>query len=279
MDTSNHWYGHAHVLARYCGLDDRDPPTIWGVLQHGWHIDHGLGAGHAPPHGFPTFLWSNIGRRRGQAIGWRDYYVIGAPWVYLLTEFPEPPPRSEREGTIFYPFHTWEGADVRIEGDHHRVVEEILATESGPVTACLYYLEYEMPEVRGAYERAGFEVICHGRRGLLRRGTEPDFLYHQHEALVRHRRVASNRMCTAILYGASVGCEAGVYGDPMRYIENRIGHGEVEDGDARVRRLHPALYGVQLDDEFLQGYTHAELGMGQRATPAELREVLGWQHA
>ncbi len=226
MDTSNHWYGHAHILARYCGLDDQNPPTIWGVLQHGWNILHGFGPGHEPPYGFPKFVWSDVNVRRGQSVGWRDYYVIGAAWNYLLTEFPAPKPAAEREGTIFYPFHTWDHGAV--EGDHGRLIHEIKATESGPVTVCLYWIEYDMPEIRGAYEDAGFRVICHGKRGLFRKGTDPLFLYRQREELSKHRRVASNRLTTAVLYGASVGCEVAVYGDPMRYTEVRDEFADVQ---------------------------------------------------
>lgn len=277
MDTSNHWYGHAHILARYCGLDDQNPPIIWGVLQHGWNYLHGFGPGHEPPYGFPKFVWSDVNRRRGQAIGWRDYSVIGAPWNYLLTEFPEPPPAPERAGTIYYPFHTWDNAAV--EGDHSRLIREIKSTETGAVTVCLYWIEYDMPEVRGAYEDAGFRVICHGKRGTLKRGTDPQFLYRQHAELVRHRRVASNRLTTAIFYGASVGCEVAVYGDPMEYVDVRKGFEHVRDGNDLVHRLFPEMHGVETDPETVRGITVRELGLDQMASPEELCALFGWERA
>ena len=277
MDTSNHWYGHAHILARYCGLDDQNPPVIWGVLQHGWNYLHGFGPGHEPPYGFPKFVWSDVNRRRGQAIGWRDYAVIGAPWNYLVTEFPEPPPASERTGTIYYPFHTWDNSTV--EGDHSRLIREIKATETEPVTVCLYWIEYDMPEVRQAYEDAGFRVICHGKRGTLKRGTDPQFLYRQHAELVRHRRVASNRLTTAIFYGASVGCEVAVYGDPMQYVDVREGFEHVRDGNELVRRLFPELHGLETDPEMVREITVRELGLDQMASPEELCALFGWERA
>jgi hypothetical protein len=274
MDTSNHWYGHAHILARYCGLDDKDPPTIWGVLQHGWNVMHGLGPGHAPPYGFPKFVWSDIAVRRGQALGWRDYSVIGAPWGYLLTEFGPPPPTNERDGTIFYPFHRWDNSTV--EGDHEVLARQVLATEPGPLTVCLYFLEFDVPEIRDAYEDAGCRVICHGRRGLYRKGTDPEFLYRQHTELIAHRRVVSNRLTTAILYGASVGCEAGVYGDPMIYVETQAGLGRVRDWDEYVRRQYPELHGVQTDAQATREIATRELGLDRLACPEELRQLFGW---
>lgn len=273
MDSSNHWYGHAHILARYCGEDDVNPPVIWGVVQHGWNILHGFGPGHAPPYGFPKFVWSEVNRRRGQSIGWRDYTVIGAPWNYLLTEFPEPPPASSRSGTIFYPFHTWDHGEII--GDHDAMIRDVLDTEDEPVTACLYWIEYDQPEIRSRYEDAGIRVICHGKRGTLRQGTDPLFLYRQHAEMVSHRRVISNRLTTAIFYGASVGCEVGVYGDPMVYTEVR--DATVRDGNERARQLFPELHGVHTDNDTVATLVRRELGLDSMATPEELRALFGWR--
>ena len=277
MDTSNHWYGHAHILARYCGMDDQDPPIIWGVVQHGWNILHGLGPGHQPPVGFPKFVWSDVVVRRGQGIGWRDYYVIGAPWNYLLTEFDVPAPAQEREGTIYYPFHSWDHGAV--DGDHRDLVDEIRATEDDPVTVCLYWIEYDMPEIRRAYEDAGFRVICHGQRGTFKQGTDPQFLYRQHAELTTHRRVASNRLTTALLYGASVGCEVAVYGAPMKYTELQEHRAHYADGNETTRRLYPELHGAETDAQVAREIARLELGLDEMATPEELRDVFGWRAA
>lgn len=271
MEQTNHWYGHSHLLARYCGLDVTVPPQIWGALQHGWNIEHGFGPNHYPYAGFPRLVWSDIAVRRGQSRGWRDMIVIGAPWAYLLTMSPPPP--SERSGTIFYPFHTWDRSSI--EGDHTQLIREIRDHEDGEVTVCLYWMEYDDPEIRGHYEDAGFRVICHGRRGRTRNDADPDFLVRQRDELMRHRRVASNRLTTAILYGASVGCEAGVYGDPMRYWESAP-DADHEDSLERGRRMYPELYRPEIDPAFAAAFAREELGLGRIAAPGELREILGW---
>lgn len=271
MDSSNHWYGHAHILAAYCGRDPARPPRINGIVQHGWNILHGFGPGHEPPEGFVKYVWSDVSRRRGHLIGWRDYAVIGSPWAYLLAQQPEPP--GERAGTIFYPFHTWEHGSV--EGDHGELVARIRATESGPVTVCLYWIEYAMPEVRRAYEKAGFRVICHGQRGTSWKGTDTRFLHKQLAELRRHRRVASNRLTTAIFYGASVGCEAGVYGPQMDFVEDRGGF----DGKHHVQRLHPELHGESIDPRVLAEVTRSELGLDNVLSSQELSYELGWSMA
>lgn len=275
MDSSNQWYGHAHILARYCGLPAGEPPRIWGVLQHGWNVIHGFGPGHEPPYGFPKFVWSEAARRRGQSVGWRDYAVIGAPWNYLLHDMPAPLPAHARRGTIFYPFHSWDHGEVR--GSHDVLISQIRDAESEPVTICLYWVEYEMPDVRNAYEQAGFRVICHGQRGTLRQGTDPEFLIRQHRELLQHRRVASNRLTTAIFYGASVGCDVAVYGDPMLFTDIRPGFEHVRDGDSKVRLLFPEMHGVTTDPAMVRATTRRELGMDSLCSAEELRALFGWE--
>jgi hypothetical protein len=212
---ANHFYGHAHVMARYAGL--AEVPRIWGYLQHGWNIVDGFAVGTAFAPGLPTFVWSSVVARRGWSMGQRDYVVVGAPWAYLLTlekqaEWEARGPA--REGTLVYPFHGWEGQQV--VGSHSSFIDQIRANEGdGPVTVCLYWNEYRDDDVRQRYESAGFRVICHGQRGYMWRGTDPRFLDKQLAELRRHRKVVSNRLSTAIFYGASVGCDVGVYGDPM----------------------------------------------------------------
>lgn len=271
MDSSNYWYGHAHILARYCGLDALAPPRINGVIQHGWTFVHGFGYGHAPPDGFAKFVWSDVNRRRGQAIGWRDYYVIGAPFLYLMQMEHEDPASVEREGTIWYPFHGTKDFE-QLHGSHDDLIDTIRGVEDGPVTICLYYVEYDDPQIRGTYERAGFRVICHGRRGLKWKGGNTDFLHKQLRELRRHRRVASNRLSTAVMYGAVAGCEPAVYGDPMELLDVKTGF----NGEQLLEAWFPELHGEHPDVAVAQAVARAELGAEALLGPDELRQVLGW---
>ena len=161
------------MLARYAGLAEA-PPRISGYVQHGWNIGDGFAAGTRTRPATPSSL-VRAARAAGWAAGRRNYVVIGAPWAYLLA-LRAPAGRSaaeQREGTIWYPFHGWEGQHV---GQPPRLIAQIQDTEPGPVTVCLYWNEYRIPEVRRLYERAGFRVICHGYRGHWWKDTDPDFL-------------------------------------------------------------------------------------------------------
>jgi hypothetical protein len=265
----NHFYGHAHVLAGYCGLDPADPPRIDGYLQHGWNVVDGLGAGTPYAPGRPVFVWSDRTRRRAVSMGRPLTTVIGAPFLYLMESSPDDD-ETQREGTIWYPFHGWEGQQV--DGDHQRLIDEIVATEPGPITFCLYWNEYADARIRAAYEKAG-RVICHGYRGYMRMRTDARFLHKQLAELRAHRRVASNRLSSAIFYGVAAGCEPAVYGNPMRLAK------EDEPTAERIRRDWPELHGTEPDLSSARESAMAELGAGRLASPAELRATLGWTKA
>jgi hypothetical protein len=266
---ANHFYGHAHVMAEYCGLDRENPPRIDGYLQHGWNVVDGLGPGTPYVSGLPIFVWSEQTRRRAWSMGRRSATVIGAPFLYLLA-MAEPDPGTPREGTIYYPFHGWEGQ--HIAGDHQAMIDDILETEDGPVTFCLYWHEYQDDRVRARYEEAG-RVVCHGYRGLRWRDTDIDFLRNQLVELRKHKRVASNRLSSAVLYGASAGCEPAVYGDPM-YLD-----GEVPAIAERIRRQWPELHGKFPEPRAAVASALNELGAGMLASPAEIRASFGWAAA
>jgi len=274
MHHANHWYGHAHILGRYAGL--AEVPRIWGYLQHGWNVHDGYAVGTYFAPGFPKFVWSEAPSRRGWSVGLRNYLVVGSPWAYLLElEHQQAWEKSnpKREGTIVYPFHGWE--QQSIVGSHDGYVDEIKATETGPITICLYWNEYRDLAVRRSYERAGFRVISHGYRGHMWKGTDTDFLDNQLAELRRHRRVVSNRLGSALFYGASVGCEVGVYGDPMILEAERAVLGGME----RQKRLWPELHQPAVPRALATELARVELGLDQKLSRVELVNVLGWRHA
>ena len=267
MHHANVFYGHAEILSRYCGLDHT--PPIWGYLQHGWNIHDGFAVGHDFVPGYPKLVWSEAVRRRGWALGLRDYVVIGSPWAYLLAMQTDPVLACD--GTIVYPFHGWE--EQEIVGDHASYADEVRAAEGDvPLTICLYWNDYIKPEVRKDYECKGFRVISHGRRGHQYSGGDVDFLNKQLAELRRHRRVVSNRLSSALLYGASLGREIGVYGNPMVLQNDHA----VLGGSSKQLRLFPGLHAGRVDAEEAARVAREELGLDVLLHPAALRHQLGW---
>ncbi len=273
MHHANWFYGHAHILARYVGIDG-PPPTIWGYLQHGWNTHDGFAPGTQFGPGYPLFVWSESVIRRGWLTGLRGYQVVGAPWSYLLELEKQDEwlaSNPEREGTIIYPFHGWEGQNVL--GAHDEYIAEIRRTEGDvPLTVCLYINEYKDERVRAEYENAGFRVICHGERGFNYIGGNTDFLIGQLEELRRHKRVVSNRLTSAIFYAASTGAEVGVYGDPMLLEAERSQLG----GPSKPIRNWPEMHGAFIDPEIAVESARRELGQEFVLGPAELCRLFGW---
>jgi hypothetical protein len=274
MHHHNHYYGLAHILARYCGLDDQFPPRIPGYLQHGWNVGCGWNPVHEFFDGAWRFVWSDAPRRRGHALGRRDYHVVGAPMLYLMDLEPELGVVPERRGTLWFLFHGWEGGgrSGRVDGDHARLIREIQETETEPVTVSLYYTEYERPEIRRHYQEAGFDVVCFGKRGWNYEGTDRQFLYRLLAALRGHRRVAANRLCSAVFFGVAAGCEPAVYGDPMTL----EGDNPLFGGQARIARLWPEMLGKEIDLAAARAVTDDELGRPWLMPPAEMRMLFDW---
>lgn len=278
MHHHNHYYGQTHLLARYSGLDDVHPPRLRGYLQHGWNVACGWNPNHEFFDGAWRFVWSDGVRRRGHSLGRRNYHVIGAPFLYLMEMEQQlgAVPEEEREGTLWFLFHGWDAPGLKggqIHGDHARLIDEIRETEPGPVTFSLYYTEYERPEVRRFYEDAGFEVVCFGKRGWAYEGTDRQFLYKQLAALRKHKRVAANRLSTAVFYGIAAGCQPAVYGDPMEL----EGDNPLFGGQARLARLWPELLGKDIDLATAREITDVELGREWVVPPAELRMLFDWR--
>jgi hypothetical protein len=134
------------------------------------------------------------------------------------------------------------------------------------VTVCLYWRDHDEPRVRALYRESGFRVICHGRR------DDPEFLVRQRDELRRHEVVATNRLGSALWYGAHLGLEPIVFG-PV------FGQWEADEGaryDAFQRARFPELFDPAATPADRRARADAELGVEHRRSPTELAALLGW---
>lgn len=269
MDIQNHFYGHSAALALAAGL--RRPRHLPGLLQHGWTTVSPAGV-HT--HNFPQvgvdprwtlFVWSHSSRGWSPEQEARSTRAIGAPFLYLAREARDAgwsPTPSGR--TVWIPFH---GTRLlRVHGDHVALARQA-AEREGSCTVCLHVEDAGDPEIAGAWAGAGHELVTAGRR------NDPDFLARLLTVIGSARRVASNRLSTAVMYAAALGKEVAVYGDPLV-----LGGHEASTQD-EVRATWPELHGESTVVDRTMPVAEAELGAGSLLPAQQLRSALGWDRA
>lgn len=258
----NLFYGHSRALSEYAG-EGPNPPVIWGHIQHGWAPGHGLALKPRLVGWLPKLVYSEANAAAARAAGIGPVVPIGAPFCYLAAQEDRARPAPPRS-TIAYPFHGWERDDVR--GSHRELARSLAEREQGPVTVCLYWREYDQPDVRRIYEDAGFRVVTHGYR------EDSLFLRRLHDELLQHDRLVTNRVATALWYGGLLGREIEVYGPVFSIISPE----EASSFDAMQRGRWPELFSGPMDPVKARALAASELGAANVRVPQELREVLGW---
>lgn len=266
MDIQNHFYGHSAALALAAGL--RRPRHLPGLLQHGW-TTASPALVHA--HDFPQvgvdprwtmFVWSHESRGWSPGTESRRTVAVGSPFLYLDREARAAGWRPSGSGpTLWIPFH---GTRLlRVRGDHAALAREAFDRE-GPCTVCLHVEDAADPEIVAAWSAPGHDLVTAGRR------NEPEFLARILALIGAARRVASNRLSTAIMYAAAVGTEVAVYGPPLAFTGQ-----EVHSLD-EIRDLWPEFHGEKTAADQTRAAADAELGTAALLPAAELRTTLGW---
>jgi hypothetical protein len=272
MDIQNHYYGHSAALAQYCGLEKIH--HIPGLLQHGWTVKSPVLAQFAdfsqrgPNRRRLVWTTSSRGYRHSDPENlWPDgstqLTAIGAPFAYLKAladTSGQLPPRQE--GTLVLPMHGT--ALVQVFGDHEGYARDVLDRE-GPSTVCLHIEDLADPRVVDAWTSAGHSVVSAGDR------RDPRFLARILWMMSSATRVVSNRMATALLYASYAGADIAVEGPDFR-----LGNNPAADPGTRMRELWPEFYEAAPDQKVLARIAEAELGIGDMRSPAELKQILGW---
>lgn len=266
MDIQNHFYGHSAALALAAGLPR--PRHIPGLLQHGWTVAspvlvlaHDFPQVGVDPR-WPMLVWSSTSRAWSPADEPRRTVPLGSPFLYLEREARAAGWRAQRsERTVWIPFHGTRL--VKVLGDHATLAREAFERE-GPSTVCLHVEDADDPDIVAAWAAPGHELVTAGRR------SDPDFLARILTLVASARRVASNRLTTAVMYAAAVGTEVAVYGPPLTL------SGDESRSVDQIRALWPELHGETTHAATGTALARAELGGDDLRPAGELRRLLGW---
>ena len=267
MIGDNHHYGHDQILRDHSNL--KLPWPIPARLQHGWMPGLGM-AERLLAEPWPKLVWTRRNLTQCWERGHRDVVPIGAPFVYLpparTSEIQSRGPRS----LLVYPFHGWEKGGVH--GDMKAYADALTDLEKegfGPITVCLYWIEYEDPGLRAIFNERGWRVITNGHRD-----KNPTFLHRQRASMLEHAYVTSNRVCTAAFYAPMAGRRFFLYGPTMGLSATADPTGV--EYDAWQRKQVPELTFEAFGDRLYQDIGRRELGADYKLEPAVMRELFGW---
>lgn len=270
LQAENMAYGHAQALSEYAGFSKAR--WVPGALQHGWNPYDGIGMFDGVWRPLPKFVWSEENAHRGRERGGTNYHVIGAPWLYLLrSDAQRTTEHRAASSTIAVPFHAT--VHLRLVGDHAAYAHDLAEGERGrDLTVCLQWMDFDDADTRAVYEGIGARVITLGR-GASGAAGQTSFLTRQLEEFRKHDRLVSNRLSTAIFYGAAAGLEVGVYGTAMT-LEKQVPYYESD-----IPGRWPDMHGETIDAGVAEATVQEQLGVDHVLDPAALRELMGWTRA
>lgn len=258
------FYGHVNILSRYCGFDTQ--LAIPGFLQHGWAPE--LGFSKEIQSGvWRKFVWNDENFSAAKGLGQsKNTFVIGAPFLYLLQIEPhlQESQTPETESSLLAaPFHGWERESLSGNFDSYmNDLKRLRADGFKPIRVCLYWYEYQNPQLRSTFEDAGFEVFTAGHRE-----NNPEFLMKLAKEIRRHAFVTSNRIGTISFLALILKRRFFRFGDwPLLKGE----------GDEQVSKLKNRFQNLEFPTSIHKdhlGLAEAELGADFLRTPEELKEL------
>ncbi len=265
----NCFYGHARILKKYAGLPVRLP--FPATVQHGWYARPKLKGtefdvlSSLKPH----WVWSERAASMYLERGIDEVVVGGAPFVYLaddlLNEMPE-----HSAGTIVFPFHSTQRANVVGNYENYATQLESLPDHFKPIVVCLYYRDLERG-LDGPFRAHGFDVTTNG--GLM----DPLFLERFISNCAGMRFATSNSLGTSSLYAMYLGLQFFLYG-PKIDINNR-GDSLYPPGIVELKSWFPEiedrLHIDNLEDKrFQESVSRSELGAAVKLGKGRLRGIL-----
>jgi hypothetical protein len=188
-----------------------------------------------------------------------------------LPEAKAADPSAGSKSLLVFPFHGWEKEPLSGNLNAYASDLERLRSEGfGPITVCLYWMEYENPSCRSVFEQRGFRVVTMGHRD-----GDDRFLYRLKSALLEHAYVTSNRVCTAAFYALHCRRPFFLYGPPMGV--SKVDDPTGERFDAWQRAEFPELTFERFADRAHVEIGDAELGVEFRRSPEEMRALFAWR--
>ena len=259
--AENRFYGHVHLLAKYCGLESY--PWINGYLQHGWNATDGFGNYLGSKRSANKYVWSTRCENLIKQNGKKNVFATGAPWLYLSDVYPQAT-NQNRSGVVAYPAHSSSWSKL---GDTSLEYANFLKDKYGSVVVVLHRYDYANAQVKQTYESLGHQVKTHGNGTPWEKEFDPMFLKNQRDLLSGFSVVVSNIMSTPVLYATSLGLKTEI-GGPVDY--------SITNADDKASQTGDGLtdWNSMINQD--QDLWKVELGLDCKKSPQDLKEILGW---
>lgn len=267
MMPDNNWYGHRHVLSKYCDLSDR---PSFSSIQHGWTVDAYSGLiGNRSFSFYPYLCWTKKVEEILIKQGIKNVISIGSPFLYLH-ELNRSLTKPYSKGTIYFTSHNT--PDFKsVTTNHLEIIELIESSCEPPFTASVYWSDLNT-RIQNLYEERGWRVICCGTR------SSKDTLSNVYNEINSHSTMAVTEIQSSLFYAMFLKKKT-------KLIKNNK---SLQIGDRENLRLRYKNYEYEfikkypdIIEKFLnpdQGYLIAqnELGFESLKTQNELKNILGW---
>ena len=275
-NLNNLYYGHYDILKKYSKI--LLPYKVNGEIQHGWSPLSGIaGEGlHDPSYKDNRFyVFNERNQQESKDLGYYNVIPIGAPYIYLpnLTEGLE---NYSKNSIIFFPSHSHEWASfekpIEIFQNYIRSIKKI-SSHFKNICVSLGWNEFQNNELRGLFDKELIETITMGPRD-----GNPNFLFNFVTIAKKFEYVSSDIFSSAIFYSLLINRKAFVYGESlsnqMRYV-----FGFEDPNERQIKnysKIYPEIIWENFEDKRYPEIAAKELGLGNKRSPYEIRELFGW---
>ena len=275
-NPDNLYYGHYQILKSYSKTTL--PYKINGEVQHGWSPDHGIAANpflhDKNKKKERYYLFNEKNKNKSLEYGYSNTFLIGAPFIYLPNIHINSEETSKKS-IIFFPLHTHE---YDLNGDpfhaYCNYLEELkkITKFFNFVTVCLGWREYINKRIINLFKDQSIKVVTMGERD-----NNPGFLYKFKNIVRHHEYLSSDSFSSAVFYGLFMGKKVFLHGTNMGKGEKENWEGKLKNYNEFYHKLYPELHWENFNHKSYSEIGKNELGLDNKLTPGNLREVFGWR--
>lgn len=247
----NDAYGHRGILSDYCSKGHKIP--VFGRIQHGW----GVGS-YWDDDRIPSFVWSKNIENSARQLGFKNFFTIGAPFLYMKWHQNESKV-SKKMPLLVVPHSTFTQPNRFTAKSFLRFSAKVLSeVENKP--RFLFYWKDLTPEIQTICEKLGITSLTAGD-GIYGADKEA-FLYKVRSYINESSEVISGELGSTLFYAA--------------YLGKKI---RLLDQNANIANLRKPIEEIirskNVSDEEKNAVCLEEIGLQQKKTPEELLEILG----